>query len=682
MKYGERECVHHSRQPFYRDPPGALSSGESFTLRVKLKKHWSNTHVLFAGELNGHAMIQDMAQVAQASGEAKAGYTDEDYHLYEVRIALPQDVVGLLRYHFILNDGKRLHYYTGKSGLGKLAKADDGQRYQLTITRPDFVTPSWPRKGVMYHIFVDRFARGEGKGGLDRADYHRSMGRRIHTHEDWYEMPLYLPHDGQAEYQPDDFFGGDLAGIRKKLPYLAELGVTGLYLSPIFESPSNHKYNTSDYMRVDPMFGTEEDFTALCREAEALGMRVMLDGVFSHTGDDSLYFNRAGHYPTEGAFQSPDSPYYPWYRFTHYPLEYESWWGFDTLPNVNELDDSYRTFMLGENGVIAHWLKQGASAWRLDVADELPDAFIEEIRRTMKTADEESMLLGEVWEDASNKRAYGEQRGYVLGRELDGVMNYPMRQAILYFLRHKISSDSALEQMASLQENYPPGFYYSCLNLLSSHDVPRALSLLSGAPDKDAGLSRAEQAAFVLTEEQRALGLKRMRLAALLQMAVPGCPCVYYGDEAGMEGLMDPLNRGTYPWGREDTELREDMAALIRLRRDHPVLQTGGCSFVAPQPDVFGALRFIQDGWDAFGESCENGVYVALVNRGEATAHVSLRLLSEEIEGKDALRFYGADGSYVNLLAKNGDETLYRCEGGILTVSLPPLSGLLLQRME
>ena len=392
MLYGKEDVLHHSRLPFYRDPPGALASGETLTIRIKLKKAWEearggSTHVLFSGELADRPILQEMIRKE----------VEGDYIVFEGKIQTPEDATGLLRYFFILNDGQQLHYYLGESGLGGLCSEDDGRRYQITLYDGSFSTPEWTRHGVLYHIFVDRFARGEGRGGLARADYHRSLGRRIHAHENWDELPLYTPHDGEEEYHPDDFFGGDIEGIRRKLPYLADMGVTGLYLSPIFESPSNHKYNTSDYKKLDPMFGAEEDFERLCAEAEALGIRILLDGVFSHTGDDSLYFNRHGHYPTVGAYQSADSPYYPWYRFTEYPREYDSWWGFETLPNVNEMEEGYKDFILGEDGVISHWLTKGADGWRLDVADQLPDAFMQDLRRAAQPVGGANLPLGEVW---------------------------------------------------------------------------------------------------------------------------------------------------------------------------------------------------------------------------------------------------------------------------------------------
>lgn len=311
------------------------------------------------------------------------------------------------------------------------------------------------------------------------------------------------------------------------------------------------------------------------------------------------------------------------------------------------------------------------------MADELPDAFIQDMRRAVKATGEENLLLGEVWEDASNKEAYGEQKAYVLGDELDAVMNYPMRDAIFDFLLQETEGKEAATRLAVLQENYPPVFYYSCLNMLSSHDVPRALSLLGGGPDKDAGWSREEQGGFSLSAEGRELALKRFPLAALLQMGLPGCPCIYYGDEVGLEGLMDPLNRGTYPWGRENRTLQAQIRKLVHLRRDHPVLQTGGCHLLAPHPDVMGTLRFVQDEVDAFGNPCENGTYILLVNRAEEERKVTLSLGPEEIEGKEAHRFMGADGQYRDLLTDAG---AYTCEGNAMELVMPALSGLLLRR--
>ena len=440
---------------------------------------------------------------------------------------------------------------------------------QLTVYEEYGAAPDWFGRGVSYQIFPDRFCRSRvpDPAGL--------VGDRT-VHENWQDTPEFRP-DERGEIRNRDFFGGDLAGIISKLDYLKSLGVTTLYLNPIFEAASNHRYNTADYMAIDPMLGTAEDFRALCREAHARGMRVLLDGVFNHTGSASRYFNADGFYPELGAAQSKDSPYYNWYHFTHWPDSYDAWWGIKTLPAVEENQASYRDFIIrSEDSVVRHWLRCGADGWRLDVADELPDDFIAELRQAMDAEKPDCLLLGEVWEDGSNKIAYDRRRKYLLGRETHGLMNYPFRTAALDWL---CGGDAAAfrENMEQLRENYPSPAFYSAMNFLSTHDTPRILTLLGGEPTP---ADKAERAAARLSPAGRELARRRLMLGALLLYTFPGSPTVYYGDEAGMEGYEDPLNRRAFPWGAEDEELLRWYRKLGQLRGGRPSLQRGDICYL------------------------------------------------------------------------------------------------------
>ncbi len=391
------------------------------------------------------------------------------------------------------------------------------------------------------------------------------------VHENWSDIPEWRP-DSQGEVRNRDFFGGSLQGILSKLDDLAAFGVTTLYLNPIFESASNHRYNTADYLAIDPMLGTEADFRQLCREAKSRGIRVILDGVFNHTGSQSRYFNADGFYPAPGAAQSQDSPYFSWFSFHPWPTDYDAWWGIKTLPAVQENDSGYRDFIIRDrDSVVRHWLRAGASGWRLDVADELPDDFIADIRTAMEETAPDSFLLGEVWEDATTKVAYSQRRRYLLGHELHGVMNYPFRNALIAYLLGG-DADEFRETLEAIRENYPPNAFSSLMNFLGTHDTPRILTVLGASHVPD---SKEERASYRLSPEERQMGLARLRLAALVLFTFPGAPTVYYGDEAGMEGWEDPFNRAGYPWGREDTELKAWFARLARLRQDRPALQSG-----------------------------------------------------------------------------------------------------------
>ena len=505
----------------------------------------------------------------------------------------------LIWYHFRLRwaDGGESCY--GKDGFQSWDKVTP---WQLTVYDGRAKTPGWFGRGVTYQIFPDRFyrARTRSVDGL--------IGCRT-LHERWDETPLCGPNE-RGDYC-EDFFGGDLAGITEKLDYLASLHVTTLYLNPIFEAASNHRYDTADYETVDPLLGDEQDFRTLCTEAEKRGIRVMLDGVFSHTGSDSRYFDRFGRYEDVGAFESQASPYYPWYSFRRWPDEYACWWNFPTLPNVQEMTPSYAAFIAGEDGVLAHWAARGATSWRLDVADELPDAFIRLLRSRVKALDPEGVLLGEVWEDCSDKQGPEGRRGYVNGDELDSAMNYPFANAVLDFLLERCDAPALAGRLMAQREWYPAPFYRACLNLLSSHDIVRAITALSGAPGRDE-LTRAQQAAYTPAPEQARLGRERFMLATAIQMFCPGVPCVYYGDEAGVTGMADPFNRRTYPWGGEDRAVQARVAALMRLRRDLAALRAGRCRMGALSPAVFGVVRYTDGGELA----------LLLVNRGDAPCTV------------------------------------------------------------
>ena len=670
------DAFHHTRLPACRFPQGALGRGQTVRLRLFVSERFAHAYCFVCWQFDGGERLTLMERDESEPGRP----------CFCAELSFSQ--TGLARYWFVLNDGTQLLYYGGAGSCGGLGALSSSfvTPFQITVYDPAYTTPGWMQNAVVYQIFPDRFARAanpKNGGSFKRASYHREKGRTIVLHENWDEQPLYAPLPGRQYYDPCDFFGGDLMGIAEKLPYLSSLGVNCLYLNPIFESPTNHKYNTGDYRSIDPMFGNEETFRALCKQAKALGIRVILDGVFNHTGDDSLYFNKFCRYDSVGACNSPDSPYYSWYTFTQYPSSYKSWWGFSSLPEVNEQSASYRDFLVqSDDAVLKHWVRAGASGWRLDVADELPDEFIALLRRELKQTDPDALLLGEVWEDASNKFSMGCERRYVFGDELDSVMNYPLRDAILGFFLGKFPAEQAVSQMESLRENYPPPFFFSCLNLLSSHDVPRALSLLSGGPDKDSGMTREQQALWKPTVEARALGKRRLAAATALQMCLPGAPCVYYGDEAGAEGLMDPFNRGTYPWGKEDEALLSEFSRWMNLRQRTALLRTGRMLLFAPHKDVLAVLRFASDGTDALGNPCENGAYLLLVNRSGAPCKAALDA-SAPLQGPDALAAGGFFGLWEPVLQSGcALPSPVRWKNGALRLTLPPLCACLFARRK
>lgn len=573
--------VHNSYESFYRSPFGAVVCQTPLTLKLKIYADRPLDSVIMRTWFYDQDYEYEM-QLVDDKPEEK---------VYQVQITAPQKP-GLLWYSFMVIRDCRVYYYGNnlhRLGGKGIIQEQTPPAYQITVYQEGVLTPRWYRESVMYQIFVDRFFNGcENNQVLNPR-----KGSLIHG--TWDDTPLYIKDPDDYSIRRWDFFGGNLLGIIKKLPYLKDLGVSVLYLNPIFEASSNHKYDTGDYHKIDPMYGDNETFRLLCKKASALGISIILDGVFSHTGSDSIYFNQNGSYSSLGAYQSVDSPYYSWFRFYDYPRTYESWWGIGTQPNVNEMDPSYQDFIINnEDSVVQYWLKMGARGWRLDVADELPDEFIKKIRAQMKKMDPEYLLLGEVWEDASNKVSYGKTREYLFGSELDAIMNYPFRRIFLEFLLGKREAIDTHHYLMSLYENYPLPHFYSNMNLIGSHDVPRILTLLGeGQPEEK--LRDFEKERFKLTEQQRKIGVLRLKILALIQMTFPGVPAIYYGDEAGMEGYSDPYNRGTYPWGKENKELLAWYKKIINLRNTHDALKNGKWAAVYAHGDVYAYKRWTNE---------------------------------------------------------------------------------------
>jgi len=503
-----------------------------------------------------------------------------------------------------------VHYYYFAYTIGGIRKFinrinsheggfDGKDLFQLTVYDKHYETPDFLKGGVMYQIFPDRFCKS-GK-------VHENIPEDRIIREDWGGTPYYKP-DQNGHVWNNDYFGGDFAGIQSKLPYLSDLGVTCIYLNPIFESHENHRYNTANYMKADPMLGTNEEFRELCTEAEKYGISVILDGVFSHTGADSIYFNKFNRYDTVGAYNSKESPYYNWYSFFDYPNGYEAWWGIDTLPNVWENNPEYTKYICGEEGVLNYWLSMGAAGYRLDVADELPDQFLENLRKSVKGFGEDKIVIGEVWEDASNKESYGVKRRYLLGNQLDSVMNYPFREAIIGYVKGG-SAENLENSIMTIMENYPKPTIDVLMNFVSTHDIERAINRLAGENCDDK--SKDWMAEKYLSPEEYERGKNLLKAAMALQFFLPGVPSIYYGDEAGLQGYKDPFNRRCYPWGNEDKELIEYTKELSRVRKSISSMKDGRTYFVYHDENVV-----------AFTRTGETDA-VVFVNRSGNTAYLN-----------------------------------------------------------
>lgn len=485
---------------------------------------------------------------------------------------------GVHYYYFSYISGGQWFYI--KKAAAHEGVIGEGDLFQLTVYDESFTTPDFLKGGVMYQIFPDRFCRS--------GQPHENIPDGRVLREDWGGTPFYRP-DQNGHVWNNDYFGGDLEGIIQKLDYLESLGVTCIYLNPIFESHENHRYNTANYRRVDPLLGTNQDFARLCTEAARHGISVILDGVFSHTGADSIYFNKFRRYDTVGAYNSPESPYYKWYSFHQYPDVYEAWWGIDTLPNVNENEPEYTDYICGRGGVLEYWMNLGAAGFRLDVADELPDAFLDHLHDCVKAADGDHVVIGEVWEDASTKEAYGIRRRYLLGSQLDSVMNYPFRSAIMQYIGGCSPYDFRNSIMTIL-ENYPKCSADVLMNFVSTHDIERAITVFGGEPVN--GRNKDWQAERRLSPQQYEIGKKKLKAAMVLQFFLPGIPSIYYGDEAGLDGYGDPFNRRCFPWGHEDQDLIEFTRELSRIRHSSKVFVDGALKFLTLDDDYIVFTRY------------------------------------------------------------------------------------------
>ncbi len=532
-----KRIIYNSKSEEYKNPFGAIKTEEICTFNIDINKS--------ENPMDATLCIRRDEGTDFSAYSMRVVSESEDFLRFSCSISLDEPGLYFYRFEFTCPEGTR---FCGERD-GEAFVEDWLSEWQLTVYDKNFTTPHWAKNKVMYQIFPDRFCRSAKFSHLPAVNDRKIV-------EDWYATP---------ETRGNDFFMGNIEGIIEKLPYIKEMGVDIIYLNPVFESPENHRYSTGDYMKIDPYLGTNEDFRKLCRDAEKLGIKVILDGVFSHTGADSRYFNKFGHYDELGACQGENSPYYKWYNFNRSAVGYESWWGFENLPNVNETHPDYLEFITGESGVLPYWQGMGASGWRLDVADELPDEFLDALRQRVKTTDQDALIIGEVWEDATNKFAYGVRRRYLLGEQLDSVMNYPWRCAIIDYIKSH-DAKGFCDGVMTIQENYPKPSIDCLMNIISTHDTERIINALGveNQPDRDTARD------YVLSSEEWQKGKMGARFAFFLQFALPGITCIYYGDEVGLEGFRDPYCRKGYPYGSEDFELFEFVCELSSLKKKYP----------------------------------------------------------------------------------------------------------------
>ncbi len=538
----------NSRKIECKSPYGAVKCGEKLSLHFPIAS-WVSVDKMFV-----FIRLGDVSTPVEMRFEK----SENGFSVYTADYVF--DTAGIYYYRFEMRNRDGVWYY-GRGENGESVCGENLPEWQLTVYKSSYKTPDFAKGNIIYHVFVDRFNRADGV----------KTKRKYRLHESFSESPEVVSADGK--YYADDFFGGNFNGIREKLDYLEELGVGIIYLSPIFKAYSNHRYDTGDYLKVDELLGTEDDFKRLLDAAHEKGVKIILDGVFNHSGADSLYFNKFGTYDSLGAYQSKSSPYYDWYYFKKFPDEYACWWGCDNVPDLNKSNKDYRALVFGKNGVVEKWQKLGADGWRLDVVDELPIDFVNLLIKKIKSVNKDALVIGEVWEDASTKVSYGELRPYLLGDQLDGTMNYPFMNAIIAYVRdgdEKFFKDT----VQSILENYPKETVYCLMNSLGTHDTVRIINALSDV--RAHGWSKTHKLGYKLPDSEYEKAKKKLYLASVLQFTLPGIPSIFYGDEAGLQGFDDPINRRPYPWGSEDKEILAHYKKLGRIRRENRAVFSGG----------------------------------------------------------------------------------------------------------
>jgi glycosidase len=598
--------VHDSRDSQYREPGGAQPEGGKVTLRIK-----TAANDLGSAKIRIWNSAAAKEQFVSMSLEKSEGGTDT----WAATLDLPTQPT-IFWYRFALQDGSATTYYEDNldrdGGLGTTWDQPPDYDYSIAVYDPKWTIPDWAKDAVVYQIFPDRFNNGDPSNDKPAGTF--SYGGQT-TQRKWGEPPAQPP-------QGSDFFGGDLEGVIRKLDYLQKLGVTLIYFNPIFASPSNHRYDTSDYSKIDPALGDKATFDRLVTEAQKRGIHIMLDGVFNHSSSDSVYFDKYHRYDDNGATEAKDSPYYPWYIFSNWPQFYESWQGYDTLPKYTEIGAIRDFIFRNKDSVAQSWLAEGAAGWRLDAAEQKSEDFWRDFRSRVRGAYPDALLVGEFWHNANQ---------WLLGNEWDGVMNYRFRDVALAFA-NGLPPATADSQLAAIREDYPPNGTYASMNIIDSHDTIRALTSANG--DKN----------------------KLMQMA-LLQFTSPGMPTVYYGDEAGLEGGPDPDDRRTYPWGSEDTHLIDYYSLLANVRHKLTALRTGSYDTLAADNSRKLYVFLRKD---------DAGQAVAAFNTGDQDQ----KDIELDVSGKLP------DGtSFTDVLNAS---TVYKVEGGKLRITVPAHWGGLL----
>ncbi|MBI4672430.1 MAG: alpha-amylase [Chloroflexi bacterium] len=692
---------HDSRDLLYRTPGGAAPTGTPVILRLRT----------FHNDVTG---VKVRVYDVNASGQQINAMTlvASDVSCYQNDLAqdtcdywaftLPNADANNLWYRFIVTDGTKTAYYADDTaaldgGLGAPSNEQLDRSWALMVYNPGFTVPAWAETAVVYQIFPDRFYNANPDndpqtGDLRYDDPVLAMQWGVkpegfcrnyadgNTNCPWRydDTP---PADSPTKEQPRgrDYYGGDLYGVIQKLDYLKGIGVTAIYFNPVFEAKSNHRYDTANYNKIDPALGNSNEWNALVKQADARGIRIILDGVFNHQSSDSGRFDRYDHYAgKKGACENAKSKFRAWFTFRapagNEPAAckpstaggtdtfYVGWFGFDSIPVLNKaLPAVQKMFIKGNKSIAAKWLDRGAAAWRMDVMGDssFPNGYWETFRSTVKNTKSDALIIGELWQkDTTLLR-------FLRGDRADTTMNYRLRDAVLGYLTpqafdakgfadsgYQITPSQFAARLSSIREDYPDAAYFSLLNLLDSHDTERVLWALT--PGTETTADKEDNAANV------ADGKSRMRLAALIQFTMPGMPTVYYGDEIAMTGDDDPDDRRTYPWGEDaaDTQMRQYYKSLAELRDKNEALTEGDFQ-----------MLYVNDteGTVAYGRKTDKRAVIVALNRSNTTRTVTI-----------ALDGFTPAGTTFDVAFSTPEGAAAPNNGNTLAVDVAPMSGVVL----
>lgn len=560
---------------FNKDLVGTCKKDSKITYFLKVSKFLGFSKAFF---------VVHMDNKQEKAFEMKISFVDEKYVNLNYTHQFKQ--FGHYWYHFEVQTDNGNFVLKRGDNLDCVQNSQNSDYLQLVTDKIQKIDENF-HKGIIYHIFVDRFNRA---GTIKCRE-------NLNLINNW-SKPVEKEYDKLNERVNKNCYGGNFLGIIQKLDYLKSLNVSTIYLSPIFEANSSHKYDVGDYSKIDGMFGDISTFKKLIEKANKLNINIIIDGVFNHTGSDSVYFNKLNTYKNLGAYQSKKSKYYSWYDFYEYPNSYSCWWGIKTLPQTKE-DSTFPAFISGKDGIIEKYMKMGIAGFRLDVVDEISNKFLNDINRAVKKVNSKAIVVGEVWEDASTKISYGERKKYFLGSYLDSVTNYPMKNAILDFVKYG-NVENFVNISNLILEQYPKNIQNNLMNILDTHDTVRAITFL-GIDDYN-NIDKNEK--YVLSNEEKKKGKELLKIASLIQFTIMGIPTVFYGDEVGLEGMKDPYCRATYPWGKEDKELLDWYKTLGKLR-DNEVFYDGDFK-----------ILYAQEGVLCYQRSKRKNKIIVVINRG------------------------------------------------------------------